>query len=737
MSAAPTTDELAAYLRGALPRERFAAVERWLEGIGEDRAADALAAAEALLPALVVALPTPPEGFTADPAHARLRLGAALGEGGMATVHRAADRALEREVALKVLRPRRADEDLERYHLRAQAFRREAAITAGLDHPAIPRVHDIGTCDGRPAFTMQLLAGRPLDERVRAGDLPLAGLTELLLRAVEAVAYAHSRGLVHRDLTPANVLVADFGAVYVLDWGLAAQTGAGGGARAGTPAWMAPEQATGAPADPRMDVFALGGLLHLVLTGRGPRPDPSRPGHLDLAGLDARGVPRGLAAVARRCLADPAARYADAGAVLAELRRWLDEGITVAQEAGPLERAWLRLRRSPQARVAAVAGLILGLAAGTAWTLHLREQRRDARARVQRIAAAVDLQRPEAIRVARSEVMPILQAHPGLGEARQLADRLQAAADVLAQQEEAAARERALDDLLAHARRTGPWPGEIAAWSAALAGVGIDIAAAAPAWAGHRRAAGIAEALAWLWRAAAERGESGQAAQAAGLLAAGGPTPGWRALGRACAAAAFRAHDPVAPEGADIAAALADPDSATVVLAVFAPAPALDARAIEILRERPGDFRALIASARAALARGDLVAARRDALVASGADPDSMFPPLYLAYEALARGDDAELARAVGRGLRANPDHTELLALQAVALARAGHREDAQAVVEGIGGAHLQYHLQHRVGHAMERSVDALVAAGLRIPEAAPDLGPVAPEQDPHRHHRH
>ncbi len=112
-----------------------------------------------------------------------------------------------------------------------------------------------------------------------------------------------------------------------------------------------------------------------------------------------------------------------------------------------------------------------------------------------------------------------------------------------------------------------------------------------------------------------------------------------------------------------------------------------------------------------------------------------MYPPLILAYEALARGDTADLSRAVGRGLRINPDHTEFQALQAVTLVRAGHRADAQAVIDRIGAAHLQFHLQHRVGHPMERTVDALVQTGLRIPVVTPDLGPLVPDGQSHRHH--
>ena len=295
MDPAPTPAELAAYLSGSLPKDRFTAIDQWLEHQPDEVVGRLLGDAESQMTQVHLDMPlkAPPEpGFVADPSRSRLHVGDVIGEGGMAVVQRAADASLERDVALKVLKPRGIDENLDQFYLRAQAFRREAALTASLEHPAIPPIYDIGRAEGRPAFTMQRLNGRPLDERLRDEPRPAIALVEVFLRAVEAIAFAHSRGVVHRDLTPANILVADFGAVYVLDWGVAARIGESDGVRVGTPAWMAPEQAMGAPADPRMDVFAIGALLHLVLTGQGPRPDPGRPGLLELPRLQDRNVPQ-------------------------------------------------------------------------------------------------------------------------------------------------------------------------------------------------------------------------------------------------------------------------------------------------------------------------------------------------------------------------------------------------------------------------------------------------------------
>lgn len=734
----PTSADVAAYLGGALPADRFAIIDQWLEGLPEDEATRILSEAEAAMPKVRLDVPAPPEppteAYCSELPRSRLRREAVLGEGGMAVVAQAIDRSLERVVALKVLKARQPHESLEQYHLREGAFRREAALTASLVHPAIPPVYDIGRAEGRPAFTMQRLAGRTLADAMRDTPVPALGLIAPFLRVVEAIAFAHSREIVHRDLTPGNILIGDFGAVYVLDWGIAVRMGEGAGTRTGTPAWMAPEQIMGGPADLRMDVFALGGLLHLLLTGRGPRPDATRPGYLVLDGLQDRAVPRGLAAVARRCLGERDERYPSAAEVAAELRRWLDEGITLAQEAGPWERAWLRLRRSRQARAILGGALAVLVSAVLALWWHHHDALQTARARLARIAAAVDVSQPDAVRLAITEVEPIRAEHPDLPAAAALAERLRTAGDLLNRQAQVAAQRAALSALLQRTRRTGPWSDEVMDWQRALATVGVPLADAAPPWQSHPLAAEIAESLAWTWRAAASHGDQTLARQAATMLSAGGPSAGWRALGRVCTSSRFQAHDPSFSAGPDGIATLADPESAGVAMALFAPAPALDDRAWEVLRDRPGAFWPLIAAGRAALATNDFHAAQHLGLVASGVEPDSIYPPLLLAYAAMSLGDDADLARAVGRGLRLSPEHAELLALEAVTLVRGGHREDAQRVIDRLGGAHLQYHLQHRVGHPMERTVDALVTAHLQIPAAPPDLGPLVPNGSGHHH---
>jgi tRNA A-37 threonylcarbamoyl transferase component Bud32 len=695
----PDDAELRAWLRGTLSGGRCASLEAWLASLPPAEAEARLAALDRPGHTLAITVPTSSPNFTSERATGRLVTGDNLGVGGMATVVAAHDRALDRQVALKVLRPRLPAEDLETYLLREAAFRREAALTAALDHPAIVPVHDVGRVDGRPAFTMKRLDGNTFDRVVADRHLPLAELVRVLLHVAEAVASAHSRGIVHRDLTPANVLVGAFGAVYVLDWGLAGRSGSNDGIRAGTPGWMAPEQAQAAVADPRLDVYALGGLLALVL---------------------ADSTPKALAAVATRCRAsDPAERYADAGAVADELRRWLDDGVTLAQETNAVERAWLRLRQSPRLRAGLAAAGLAALAAMGAWRWTEQAAEERTRGRLAELEHSVPLDRPEAIGIARAEVEAIRREHPRLPEAVALAARLETA-QALARTAAAAAEARArLDSLLRRTREIGPWGDQVQAWQETLLQPGGDPAT-------------VAAARAFLWRAQREQDDTAGAAATAAQLAGSGPGPGWQALGRLLSLVAFRAHDPVLCLCEDSEAVLADAASAAVALALFAPEPRLTAYARARLLTAPGDFWPLIAAARAALAAHDTGEAERLAFIASGAEPGSLLPRLVLAYVALSRQTWSELLVQADRGLAADPGNSELLALRAVALARLGRREEAQAVIDHLPATHLRYHLSNRVGHPMELAVDALVAAGVTIAPAEPDLGPLTP---PHRHH--
>jgi len=277
------------------------------------------------------------EGGPDDP-EARFVDEGLLGHGGAGVVRRAWDQRLLRHVAIKRLT---AGSDSARAR-----FRTEAQITAQLEHPHIVPVHDHGDDpDGEMFMTMKLVSGRTLGQRLaelgarRLEPDELAELLGVLGQVCDALAYAHSRGVIHRDLKPSNVMVGEFGQVYVMDWGIArlASEGVPRPVRttdpvatqpevSGTPAYMPPEQGTdGEPADPRIDVYSLGGLLYAILTGDGPHPtitwgEPREPVVPPDSVVQDGVVPAGLARIAMRALSqDPADRHPDVSTFKSEL----------------------------------------------------------------------------------------------------------------------------------------------------------------------------------------------------------------------------------------------------------------------------------------------------------------------------------------------------------------------------------------------------------------------------------
>lgn len=290
-----------------------------------------------------------------------------LGRGGMGMILKARDRALNRDVAVKVMRP-----ETRKHADRRLRFVEEAQITGQLEHPGIAPVHFLGRDDdGLEFFSMKLVAGMTLEELLekwhdRSGrireEYPQSRLLSIFERVAETVGFAHARGILHRDLKPANVMVGKYGEVWVLDWGLAKVIGEDkevkspkeeaeqavswvrenvekaltlDGHTVGTPEYMAPEQARAEQLDRRADIFSLGAILYHILTGDPPYKGKSAEDVLSSAALArfkplratraGRRVPRALAAIVRKCMARRTRdRFAATEELLRDLRAYAE-----------------------------------------------------------------------------------------------------------------------------------------------------------------------------------------------------------------------------------------------------------------------------------------------------------------------------------------------------------------------------------------------------------------------------
>ena len=243
---------------------------------------------------------------------ARYEITGVAGHGGMGTVYVAHDAVLDRDVAVKVLDITDARGE------RVERLRREAQILARLDHPGIVPIHDAGLLpDGRAFYVMKLVRGNRLDALTAR---PLADRLDAFARILNAVAFAHAHGVVHRDLKPDNVMTGAFGEVYVMDWGVARHAGgAADSVVVGTRGYMPPEQEEGrADVDHRADIFALGAML------------------AQMTGPDASAALRAIAARAMRPL--PAERYQSVDAFAADLTRFRAGERVEAHEERAVER---------------------------------------------------------------------------------------------------------------------------------------------------------------------------------------------------------------------------------------------------------------------------------------------------------------------------------------------------------------------------------------------------------------
>ncbi|HNB41161.1 MAG TPA: serine/threonine-protein kinase [Anaerolineales bacterium] len=192
-----------------------------------------------------------------------------LGRGGMATVYRAVDPNSGREVAVKVL-PREMMHDPQF----RERFEREIKMIASLEHPAIVPVYDVGDIDGQPYFVMRFMTGGSLSDLIEKGSIPIDETAKIIEKIAQGLAYAHRKGVIHRDLKPDNILFNDDGEPFISDFGVAklseSSSNLTGSGVIGTPAYMSPEQAQGNEIDQRSDVYGLGVIVYQMLSGHQP-----------------------------------------------------------------------------------------------------------------------------------------------------------------------------------------------------------------------------------------------------------------------------------------------------------------------------------------------------------------------------------------------------------------------------------------------------------------------------------
>lgn len=351
--------------------------------------------------------------------------GGEIARGGMGRIIEATDQRLERTVAIKVL----ADDCA---HLEAR-FLREARITARLQHPAIVPIYEAGRWPtGEPFYAMKLVAGRTLKEAISDAETLNERLSLLpaLITVAEAIAYAHSHGVIHRDIKPSNVVLGEFGETVVIDWGLAREidmldpdddsglpyrvpgdvTLTGDGAVVGTPAYMPPEQAVGENVDRSADVYTLGATLYHLLSGGAPRRGDDPDAIVDsLASVPPPAIetlvpdaPLDLIAIVNKAMSHQVAdRYQNARELANELHRYETGQLVGAHSYSlvDLARRWLRRHRP----LVAVVGLaVLAFAAlsvmGVARIIHERD-----RADQARLVAESQSREAEAARAAAEE----------------------------------------------------------------------------------------------------------------------------------------------------------------------------------------------------------------------------------------------------------------------------------------------------------------------------------------------
>jgi serine/threonine protein kinase len=328
-------------------------------GISDGEALSGLCAACLLRAGTAVAVDPAGDPFGPGSTIGPYEIVSTLGRGGMGHVYLAWDSRLCRTVAIKVLpAPFTADGD------RTRRLEREARLVAGLNHPRICAVHDLGSDNGRTYVVMEHLQGETLADRLTRGALPLAEALTLACEIADGLDRAHQHGITHRDLKPANIMLTQSGAklldfglaarTYVPDSGLSALSANHWSVIGGTLQYMAPEQLAGKAADARSDVFAFGLVLYEMLTGQPAFADvnggrlvaAAAAGDPALASALRPEVPPALDRIIRRCLRkDPEQRWQSLRDVIFALTSLADDGAhhveaEPASAARPVRTAW-------------------------------------------------------------------------------------------------------------------------------------------------------------------------------------------------------------------------------------------------------------------------------------------------------------------------------------------------------------------------------------------------------------
>jgi serine/threonine-protein kinase len=351
----------------------------------------------------------------------------------MAVVYRARRAGLARDVALKVILPESAKsiEGLAR-------FRREAELASALsEHPGIVGVHDVGDAGGSLYLAMELVEGESLHEVVHRQQLEAKRIAEIMEAAARAVHFAHTKGVLHRDVKPANILMTADGSIRLTDFGIARTQEVNpdvtqltrAGQLVGSPDYMSPEQAQGQPIDVRADVYSLGATLYECCTGVTPFAADSLQSLVkqiledDVVPAQRRNpaLPRDLDTIALKCLEkDPERRYPSAEALAEDLARFARAESITARRAGLLERSARRVSRNPAPyAVGAVAAAALLVAAAV--MLYRSAQRTAALANTVETAATLLNDAPEQAVGLLKSVQQQAPGYPGIAAALQRA----------------------------------------------------------------------------------------------------------------------------------------------------------------------------------------------------------------------------------------------------------------------------------------------------------------------------